>query len=172
MRRCIDFISGAACVAIAEVERIADRAYLVWPDSKPITKQQRRELAAALEPERPGRTSDDSRKANRRPLGLADGEEVWRTFGGADMHKPECRLAPIPTREPCKGGVAICALCRHRRHAFRRRGSARTGAWRDVCKKPPHRLDLNFRCELWPLGKIGRNTVITVDRDDSDRREV
>lgn len=50
MRRCIDFISGAAYVANAEVDRIADRAYLIWPESKPIAKAQRRELAAALEP--------------------------------------------------------------------------------------------------------------------------
>ena len=50
MRRCIDFISGAAYVANAEVDRIAERAYLVWPESKPVAKQERRELAAALEP--------------------------------------------------------------------------------------------------------------------------
>ena len=49
MRRCIDFISGAAYVAHAEVDRIADRAYLVWPESKPIARGQRRELTAALD---------------------------------------------------------------------------------------------------------------------------
>jgi FtsZ-interacting cell division protein YlmF len=49
MRRCIDFFSGAAYVANAEVDRIADRAYLIWPESMPITKAQRREVAASLE---------------------------------------------------------------------------------------------------------------------------
>jgi FtsZ-interacting cell division protein YlmF len=50
MRRCIDFISGAAYIANAQVDRIADRAYLISPEAVPITKQQRRELAASLTP--------------------------------------------------------------------------------------------------------------------------
>lgn len=50
MRRCIDFISGAAYVANAEVDRIADRAYLVWPKDRPIAEEQQSELVASLEP--------------------------------------------------------------------------------------------------------------------------
>ena len=41
MRRCIDFVSGAGYVAGAQVERLADRVYLVTPEGMSVTKRQR-----------------------------------------------------------------------------------------------------------------------------------
>ena len=41
MRRCIDFVSGAGYVAGAQVERLADRVYLVRPEGLSVTKRQR-----------------------------------------------------------------------------------------------------------------------------------
>ena len=49
MRRCIDFLSGAGYVAGGEVEKIADRAYLVSPAGLKITKKQRDQLVQRLE---------------------------------------------------------------------------------------------------------------------------
>ena len=48
LRRCIDFISGAAYVAGGEVERVAERVYLVLPPKRKLTNRHRGELIAAL----------------------------------------------------------------------------------------------------------------------------
>ena len=49
MRRCVDFLSGAGYVAGGDVERIADRAYLVSPVGLKISKSQREQLVQRLE---------------------------------------------------------------------------------------------------------------------------
>ena len=49
MRRCIDFMSGAGYVVHGEVERIADRAYLVSPGGASITAKQRKAVVERLD---------------------------------------------------------------------------------------------------------------------------
>lgn len=49
MRRCIDFLSGAGYVVGGDVEKIADRAYLVSPAGTAITKKQRDHLVQRLQ---------------------------------------------------------------------------------------------------------------------------
>ena len=48
MRRCIDFLAGAGYVTGGQVERIADRAYVVTPAGRSITKRQRDQLVRRL----------------------------------------------------------------------------------------------------------------------------